>query len=676
MGQNIRKISSGHFPAGIRHIILIIFIGLVIYSNSFRGEFVSDDAHQIWNNAAIRNFRNIEDIWRAFNTRFIAGLSFAINYEISKLETWSYHVFNTIIHIINSILVYFLVRQIFSSPYFRNKAIGFDIRSFAFFSSLIFLCHPVQTQAVAYISQRFMSLASMFYLLTLVFYVQARLSGKLIYRFSAFVFMILGAFTKEMIITVPLMLSLFEIFFLNFTGEKIKDKIKKLAPFFLVFIILPLIFLQDSSQSVWGLKGQIISRTFNWNYFFTEINVLRTYLRLMFLPVNLNHDYSYPIAQGFWNIPTVFSSVLLVSLFASAIFLYKRNRLFSFCVLWFFIATSVEVCVVSFVNKGVIYEHWIYLAMAAFSILIGQVIYQVCKDKKARIAVFLLVLAILSVMTYQRNKVWQTHIGFWQDVLKKSPYSAGAYNNLGSAYFSQNNIQEAKRYLAVSILLDPTDLFAYNNLGLIELAQGSIDEAMKYFYLALEMDAGFGVTYNNLGVALLRKGDADQAKESFLRALELNPLLLEPRYNLIEIYSTQGNIAQAIELSEECLRIDPGNERILYGLITFYFAEHQKDKALQTGKKFLKRGMTLERLTGAAGLFAQNNFTNMAFAFYDRALLADPGNKNVYLELGKLYGNLGEFENAIAIWQEGKRLAPGEPQFDELMSQAEELKGR
>jgi hypothetical protein len=155
-------------------VLVIIGLGSVIYSNVLRGEFISDDYITIVDNPAVRDPGDIPRIFQAFNTRFLVGLSFAWNYALSGIDVVSYHVVNIAVHLVNSFLVYILLLTLFKTPVLQNNFPWNRAQDIAFFAGLIFLCHPIQTQGVSYITQRAVSMGTLFYLLTLIFYLKAR----------------------------------------------------------------------------------------------------------------------------------------------------------------------------------------------------------------------------------------------------------------------------------------------------------------------------------------------------------------------------------------------------------------------------------------------------------------------------------------------------------------------
>ena len=538
------KLGIKPFFSTLLPVLTIIILAFAIYSNVLNGEFVSDDLITIVENPAVKNIKDIGYIWEAYNTRFLVGLSFALNYHFGQFNTFGYHIVNIIIHIINSLLVMVFARLFFSTPILRDRYKEATVSSIAFFASLIFLCHPVQTQGVAYITQRAVSMATMFYLATLVLYIKGRLQANPRYLIFAFLTMLLGLCTKEMTITIPVTLILFEIFFVD---EKIFQwqRIKYFIPFLFAFIFLPFLLLQDKFSSVLGLKYQVAARSIDWNYFFTEINVLRTYLRMLFVPVNLNLDYDYPIAHGFWEVPTVLSAILLIAILGWALYLFKRNKLLSFAIIWFFVATSVEVGVVSIVNRGVIYDHWLYLPMVGFAIFLSVGLHHFLKNETMLKIFILMVVFIFSMMTYQRNFTWQTEIGFWQDNMRKSPNRLGPYWALGKAYQTRGQNDLAIAAYEKVFMINPNVEQALNNLGIIYMDKLQDKKALMYFQRAIAIKPTFAKAYNNMALLYFHNKQHEKSISQYYQALRYQPDYPDAHYYIGQNYLALGKNNQA-----------------------------------------------------------------------------------------------------------------------------------
>ena len=358
-------------------VIVISYLGIFIYSNTFRCPFYFDDLVVIVNNSLIKNIHHLHDIWSVYPSRFIIFLSIALNYYFNHLHVFGYHVFNLAVHLISAILVWWLTLLTFSAPALKDSSkAGDNIAShanlIALFVGLVFVSHPVQTEAVTYIWQRSASMVALFYLSSLCFYVKFRLqqlknSTSGFYYILSLLIAILAMFTKENAITLPLMIMFYEFFFF-----RVKKKFNwgYSCPFFLTIIIIPLtISLTKSamSQSIQGVvEGDIgISRM---HYFLTQLRVMVTYIRLLFVPIHQNLDYDFPIYKNILQWPVLTSGLFLIAILYFAIRMFSKYRLVSFSIFWFFLTLLPESSFLPL--KDIIFEHRLYLPLVGFSIFL------------------------------------------------------------------------------------------------------------------------------------------------------------------------------------------------------------------------------------------------------------------------------------------------------------------
>ncbi|MDO9288796.1 MAG: hypothetical protein Q7T83_08385, partial [Thermodesulfovibrionales bacterium] len=295
----------------ISHILLIIILGLLAYSNTFHVPFLWDDIGHIVENPKLKYLSNF---WPPSGARWLGFLTFALNYHFGGLNTIGYHIVNLIIHIFNSILVYWLVVLTFRTPYFKKvyatsneqRATGNESSTMiALFSALLFVSHPIQTQAVTYIVQRFTSLATMFYLLSLVMYIKAKfvtqntekvasskqsVVSKKLYatRYTLYAVSLVSAIlamkTKEISFTLPIIIVLYEFMFF---GGKIKRRILFLMPIIRTMLIIPVSLIgidKPIGDAIGELKEaeQETGEIQRWSYLFTQFSVIVTYIRLLF----------------------------------------------------------------------------------------------------------------------------------------------------------------------------------------------------------------------------------------------------------------------------------------------------------------------------------------------------------------------------------------------------------
>ena len=391
--MNLEKIFESknfHLAAGL----LIAILTFLVYSNTFHASFHFDDTPSIVENYTIRNLNNAPGM--LINNRGIATATFAINYAIGGLNVVGYHIVNLAIHITNSIFVYFLVFLTLTRIDMGTdlKSVPNRAKQIAVYTALLFAVHPIQTQAVTYIVQRMEILASMFMLIGLLVFIKgagaSKTSSRVLLYGAVAVSYWLGFHSKEMAITLPAVLFLYDYCFLS-SGDM--NKVKARLPLYLVLIAMLAFFatrtltgLQETPGGSAGFNVQSITAK---EYLFTQFNVLIYYITLLFVPINQNLDYDFPVSKGLFEVPLVkegtvlnipipppiVSLIILSAVIGFAFYLFtsrasritNHGRLAAFSILWFFIILSPTSSFIPIID--VIFEHRLYLASAGFFLL-------------------------------------------------------------------------------------------------------------------------------------------------------------------------------------------------------------------------------------------------------------------------------------------------------------------
>lgn len=609
------------------HIILIMLLGILVYSNTFYVPFHFDDIYNIVDNPSIKDFQYFSDpskiqrfkpLYDALRMRYIGYLTFAINYKLHGLNVTGYHVFNLAIHIVNAILIYFIVLLTLKTPYFSRMPTFNNAGLIALFPSLLFVSHPVQTQAVTYIVQRLASLATMFYLLSLVMYIKARLKHAIEAKVKFFsattsIFYLLSIFsailamkTKEIAFTLPVIISLYEFMF--FKGD-LKKRLLFLTPIVLTMLIIPLGLLETDKYAGDLLSGigettRVETTMSRLDYLFTQFRVIVTYIRLIFFPVNQNIDYDYPVFRSFFEPQVFLSFIFLLSIFGLGVYLFYCSKmrgfkdsesskfkletlnlkLISFGIFWFFITLSVESSIIPIMD--VIFEHRLYLPSAGAFIALSASAYAIFNKFKGRhkattilIASSLLILCALSIASYARNNLWRNPIALWEDAVRKSPNKARGYNNLGFLYTQTGQNDKAIDVLRKAAELKKTYSTAHHNLGLAYAKKGMIDEAIKELRLAVESDPSNALANYDLALAYIEKGQMENALQQLQNAIKFKPDYAEAYNNIGAIYLTMNLIDEAIENFETALRFKPDNAEAHFNAGSAYKAKGMHDKA-------------------------------------------------------------------------------------------------
>lgn len=580
-------------------VLCTLFLsGFFIYSNTFYGSFRCDDIGSIVDNPAITNILNFQAIWNFWPTRFIIYLSIAFNYHLSQLNVFSYHVFNLIVHLISSILVWWLTLLTFSTPAMKGQQITKHAQIIAFFAGLFFIAHPIQTQGVTYVIQRAASLATLFYLACLSLYVKSKLlqeQGKssMFPRFlygGALISAVMAMFTKEMAITLPLMVLLYEACFLK-TKEGLNWKY--LAPFLATLLIIPLVMFLTKSVDFIGMSRVLESapNISPWHYLLTQFKVMVTYIRLLFIPINQNLDYDYPVANSLLVLPVFASFIFLALILISAVRMFSKYRLISFGIFWFFLTLLPESSIIPI--RDVIFEHRLYLPMAGFSIFLVSIIYYIFENKgiKPVVIVLLITSTCYGILAYKRNIIWEDELVLFNDTVHKSPKKARAYNSRGLAYYNRGNLIQA--------------IFDYNK--------------------AIEIKPDFAEAYNSRGLAYDKEGNFAQAIADYTQAIKIKSNLAEAYYNRGNVFTDQGNFAQAISDYTQAIEINPN----------FAYAFNNRGNAYKYQKNL-----------------------DQAFADYNDAVRINSNYAMAYYNRGNIYGQQGSFEKAISDYNQAIKINP------------------
>jgi len=579
------------FSRPIFHIFLIITIISIVYSNTLEAPFVFDDKLVIVENPIVKDLGYMVNPseakvhkghfeYESFRRRYIGYLTFAINYWFHKLDVTGYHLVNIAIHIINSLIVYWLVILTFKTPFLNSSVLRGRINEIAFFASLFFACHPLQTQAVTYIWQRVTSLSTTFYCLALVFYILWRLTSKkpssfatqmpILFYFGSVISAVLAMKTKEIAFTLPVVIFLYELMFFE---EKIKKRILYITPLLLTMLIIPISLLETEKLKgdLMGNIGEVTREDHNisrMDYLLTQFTVIATYIRLIFFPINQNLDYDFPIYNTFLTPEVFLSFLLLFSIFGLGIYMFLRSRarnstyrIIAFGIFWFFITLSVESSFIPIVD--VIFEHRVYLPSTGFFIALTTGIFLLLnkfgqrKLHRIGVVIFVTVIIMFSVLTYSRNNIWSSEIALWQDNVEKSPQKARPQNNLGNVLSRQGRTEDAIKLYLQALRINPDFEEAHNNLGLALKKNGHIEEAKEHYLQALRINPESEKTHLNLGNILYNQGRTEEAKEHYLQALKKNPESEEAHNNLAILLVHIGNIERAIAYFRKALQINP-----------------------------------------------------------------------------------------------------------------------
>jgi tetratricopeptide (TPR) repeat protein len=575
---------------------LIVLAGAAVYSNTFHVQFVLDDYARI----NFHGSRELLEILLHGGSRRVADFTFALNYRLHGLGVTGYHLVNLAVHISAALTLYFLIASAVTAlrqSFPHNGTLQDDKRCIERFvplaSALLFVLHPVQTQAVTYIIQRYTSLSALFYLLSALFFVRARialekdgrLSRVLLTGTAALAAGQLAIWSKQTAATLPLMLIALEITL--FRGRLLNRRFLIAAGCLALGIILTARHGWQAGDLLDHLErstteDRFIGRT---TYFLTQVRVVATYLRMLCLPYGQSLFYDYPVYNSLFSLPVVVSLALHVTLMIAALLLFRQSarnlgsdehpygilqRLASLGVAWFYIAMIVESSI--FPITDIIFEHRIYLPSAGFFLALSSLTALAAIHRHGGVKrinrLCAAVCLVLGFATITRNNVWGDTMALWQDTVRKAPHKDLAQANLAGEFMRLNQPEKALPLFVRSLELNPrcesvVNIYLGKTLQSlnVDIALFTTGEELSSYEKTdispedrIKMEC---IMFNNLGLAYEYLGELLKARVSYRTALRIDPSYHLAWYNLGLLAVRTGDRAQFAAALTELRKIKP-----------------------------------------------------------------------------------------------------------------------
>ncbi len=662
------KITGKIFTTKTWAFLLLLFAVSLVYSNTIHAPFTFDDA-QIVDNYFIQitditpeNLQQIATL-SPNKRRLLPNISFALNYYFAGYNVIGFHLVNILLHIGVGFSFYLLARKTLgllpASLITGRKA------EIALAAALIWALHPLQTNGVTYIVQRMTSMASLFFLLSLLSYIKGRTvkngMRKIFFFLSAFVLGTMALLSKENSGMLPVMIVGYEFFFLRPADANRKERLKILAAAGVLFIIFAIIcwtFLgSDPLNAIVQGYGR---RDFTlYQRLLTQSRIVTHYLSLLLLPLpaKLNLAYDFRLSTGLLTPIQTFPAIIFVTALATLIFpLYRRDRLTAFAFFWFLGNLFVESTVIPL---ELIFEHRMYMP-SMFPILAGTFwCYRISGTKNCRI-LLLVTLSFLALFTWQRNTVWQSEISIWTDIVQKSPALPRAYVNLAKAYGEKGEHERAETLLLQASNIAPEDVHTLLSMGAALENLNRHAEALDFYRRALQQQGiDEAKAHRNLSGLYLRMNTFDKALIHAREANRLNPYNYEAFILLAAAYFKSGNLLQAERTLKQALGLFPakGDIYVQLGVI------HEHQNRLAEAVNMLKMGLASREVDRARAYntlgivhWRQRNYS-LSVTAAQKAIEINPQLVDAYLTLGITYEDMGHRDLALQQftrgWQQG-----------------------
>ena len=541
--------------------MLILVAGLAAYANSFQGVFVFDDEPAIARNERLKTLWPLTSAMSApadttLSGRPVAALSFAIDQGIHGGSLSGFHATNLAIHLIASLLLLGIVRRTLETQAFGD-AVRHSAPGLALATALLFVVHPLQTGAVTYLVQRVESLMGCFYLATLYAAIRAQsalFSARLFWCGLAVVTCGLGMATKEVMVTAPLIVILWDYFFAPGRGRR---RLTLYAALVSTWLILAALVASGARASSVGFGFEAWPW---WRYLITQAEVLIHYLRLALYPSQLVLDYDWPAVTS-WTQAVLPALAVLGLLVATARGLIRKQPA-AFAGAWFFLILAPTSSILPIVTE-VAAEHRMYLPLAG---LIPLAVI-VCFKLPRTLAKVLLVGAVVVFgwVTHNRNEDYRDFDRIWLDTIAKRPDNARARNNYATSLLAQGRFADAEVHLRAAVARNTTFAEAEANLGVALSAQGQLDEGAARLERALVLRPEFAEASRNLGENYAMRGMMKEAVSAYDSALKRLPDDVRLLNRVGWILATSGNVAvrdgvRARSLAERAVALTDGRD--------------------------------------------------------------------------------------------------------------------
>ena len=591
-----------------KYLLALPFVAaLFIYFPTLNFPFQFDDFITIINNGGLKDFKDVKDLNKFLNPNYrtVSFFSWSLSFLFGEHNPIYYRLPSLFLHLINGFLLLILIQKIEIA---KNYKISYPSK---FFGVGMFLLHPIQTQAVIYISQQSTLLAAFFFLVLIIGYFNFRSSYnnstiackglRLIFLVIIF---LLGVKSKQNVATAIFIIPLIELVFFR--------KYKHFN-----FIFSSLIASSVIAGSVYFVLGNRTSEVLGisrLDYLQTQIIVIGYYIKLIFIPIGQSIDHDVLIKSQLTSFYFWLNLLLHISILVLA-FTNRKNKTFLFGVLFFYFALCLESSI--FPIRDAMFEHRMYFPIIGLIFVFISLIEKL--PTKAVVVIFPLIVALFFLTSINRTKVWASEKLLWENVVESYPENPRAYANLGSIFYNQNKIDSAQTLFQKAISLKPDHYESLNNLGLIHISKGEYQVAIHYLNKSIALNPSNEFALNNLGICWENSNANGQAISYYRKALKVNPYFKNALLNQAVVFEKVGQFDEAIYNYLRLEKIDKNFPNLYFNLGNCYL---KSNNYINAKKCYFK---SLELDGGTA-----DNFSNLGISYYQ---LNNPDSAYYYFKM-------------------------------------------
>jgi tetratricopeptide (TPR) repeat protein len=595
--------------------VALIVLTLLAYIPAMRGGFVWDDDAYVTKNPLLTAPDGLRRIWFSLDSPSqyfpLVYTTFRFEHAIWGLDPLGYHIVNVLLHAINALLVWTLLRRL-SIP-------G------AWLAGAIFALHPVHVESVAWITERKNVLSTLFYLLAILAWLRFTAKST-VHPWRHYGLAIglyaLALLAKTMACTLPAAL----VLVLWLQKEKVdRRRWAQVTPFVLMGLAMGLVSIwwEKHHQGTAGPEFALVPM----QRILIASRALWFYLGKLVWPSRLT--FSYPR----WEIDPSEAAqyVWLAACLVAAAALWHWRRAIgrgTIAGLVFFAAALAPM--LGFISLytfrySFVADHYQYVASIGLIAIAASIIAGFVKQNRVRAAVSLILLVLLGSLTWRQGYAYRDAETLWRDTIAKNPTSWMAHNDLGIVLADQGRLDEAMAEYKKALRIKPDHANAMINLGAAMQTQGKLGDAIRWYSKALRGRPDFAEGYYYLGIALGAQGKLGEAVRHYSEAVKINPYYVSAYVNLGSALAQQGKTDQAIRNYSRALKIDPYNAEAHYNLGVVLLsldnsgeAKEHFERALETKPDYA------EAHTNLGNVLAAERKVDEAAAHYRKALRLKP----------------------------------------------------
>lgn len=564
---------------GLICAVLILLTSLVYWQTTKYGFVAYDDDTYIQDNPYVQAGLTFKGTAWAFtstqtgNWHPMTWLSHMLDVEIYGLNPGSHHLTSLFLHLINTLLLYMILKNM-TGAVWRSC-----------FVAALFALHPLHVESVVWLSERKDLLSTFFWMLTIAGYIWYVKCPSLVRYLPVFLFFLLGLMAKPMLVTLPFVLLLLDVWplgrlkswKLNTKCSGRNTKKSKLPPqkncktdrhnafiFSLILEKSPLFFLSAAScivtflvQKKAGAVGSLEVFPFSVRFANAVVSYC-SYIAKMLWPSNLTVFYPHPekIQWGF----LAFSVVLLLALSTAAVH-YARQKPYMLVGWLWYLGTLLPVVGLVQVGMQGRADRYTYIPLIGIFIIIAWAIPELTArlryQQELLGASAIGIILLISAQTWQQAGYWKDSTTLFEHTLAITDNNYMAHNNYGLVLLWQGKYADAFKHINDALRIKPNYALSHYNLGFLYAKQGNINEALQHFYRAVRLNPRNEVFRNGLGEAFLRQGRLDEAIKQFEASVQIKPAYAAAWFNRGLALAGKGEIDDALTCYNEAVLLKP-----------------------------------------------------------------------------------------------------------------------